>query len=436
MDDKNRGTGMTGEAHMKAFIKSVFLMLSAVALSSCTLKDADAPPLTGPSELGTAVQIQVSPDILQTDGGSQALVTMTVFNAKGEPVRNQSLRVEIFVNGIPTDLGALSAKNVVTDANGKATVVYTAPAVNTGGVDGGLNVQIGATPIGTDANSSIPRTVTVRLVPVGFVVPPSGLVPSFTNTPNVARDNENMVFDASASKSTGLTPIAEYRWSFGDGQTGSGVIANHSFSAPGTYSVTLTIVDTLGRTASVTRAITISPGVEPTAEIEFSPFNPQPGQLVVFTGAGSLAQPGRTIVKYEWSFGDGATATGVDATHIYNAPGTYIAVLKVTDNAGRVGVGTETVSVGSTNPNALFVVSPTRPLAGQTVNFNASASTAGSGRTIVSYTWDFGDGTTGTGVTFAKAGGYAAPGTYTVVLVVVDDRGNRGVKTDTLTIGP
>lgn len=421
---------------MKAFIKSVFLMLSAVALSSCTLKNADAPPLTGPSELGTAVQIQVSPDILQTDGGSQALVTMMVFNAKGEPVRNQSLRVEIFVNGIPTDLGALSAKNVVTDANGKATVVYTAPAVNTGGVDGGLNVQIGVTPIGTDASSSIPRTVTVRLVPVGFVVPPSGLVPSFTNSPNSVRDHENMVFDASASKSTGLTPIAEYRWDFGDGTSGSGVIANHSFSAAGTYSVTLTIVDTLGRSASVTRAVTISAGLGPSAEIEFSPFNPQPGQLVVFTGAGSTGQPGRTIVSYEWSFGDGATATGVDVSHIYTAPGTYVAVLKVTDNAGRVGVNTATVSVGATNPIALFVVSPTEPRVGQALSVNGSASTAGPGRSIVSYAWDFGDGTTGTGQTFTKSAGYAVAGTYTVVLVVTDDQGNRGVRSETINVRP
>lgn len=421
---------------MKALIKSAFVLLSAMALSSCTLKNADAPPLTGPSELGTSVTVQVSPDILPTDGGSQALVTITVRDANGQPLPNKSLRTEIYVNGIPTDLGTLSAKNVVTDGSGKATVVYTAPSVNTGGVDAGLNVQIAATPIGTDANSSIPRTVTVRLVPVGFVVPPSGLVPSFTNTPSSVRDNENMVFDASASKSTGLAPIAEYRWNFGDGATGSGVITNHSFSAPGTYSVTLTIVDTLGRLASVTRAVTISAGVEPEADIVFSPPSPRPGQLVVFTGAGSLAAPGRTIVRYEWSFGDGATGSGVETSHVYTTAGSYRAVLTVTDNAGRVGVADALIVVGSTNPTAAYVVSPTQPRAGQTISFNASASTAGPGRTIVSYAWDFGDGTSGTGVQFSKAGGYTAPGTYTVTLVVTDDQGNKGVRSDTITISP
>jgi PKD repeat protein len=422
--------------HMKALIKSAFVLLGAVALSSCTLKNADAPPLTGPSELGTSVSVQVSPDILPTDGGSQALVTIIVRDANGQPVPNKSLRTEIYVNGAPTDFGTLSAKNVVTDASGKATVVYTAPSVNTGGVDAGLNVQIAATPIGTDANSSIARTVTVRLVPVGFVVPASGLVPSFTNTPNSARDNENMVFDASASKSNGLAPIAEYRWNFGDGATGSGVIANHSFSSAGTFSVTLTIVDTLGRTAAVTRAVTITPGLAPEAEIVFSPPSPRPGQLVIFNGAASQPAPGRTIVSYEWSFGDGATATGEEATHVYTTAGSYRAVLKVTDNAGRADLADALVVVGATNPTAVFVNSPTQPRVAQTITFNASASTAGAGRTIVSYAWDFGDGTTGTGVQFSKAGGYTAAGTYTVTLVVTDDQGNKGVVSQTITISP
>lgn len=419
--------------HMNALKSALVILSASLAVASCTLKNADAPPLTGPSELGTSISISVSPDILPTDGGSQSLVTIIARDANGQPIRNLSLRAEIYVDNVIADFGTLSARNVVTDANGRATLVYTAPAIN-GGVDSGMHVQIAATPIGTDAASSIPRTATVRLVPVGAVVPPSGLVPAFTNTPSTARDNENMMFDATTSRSTGLTPIAEYRWNFGDGTTAQGAIANHAFRAPGNYSVTLTIVDTLGRSASLTRSVTISAGAAPNAEAEASPLNPQPGQLVVFTGAGSTAAPGRTIVRYDWSFGDGATGSGEDATHIYQQAGTYIAVLKVTDDAGRTGVNTLTISVGATTPVARFVVSPTRPLPSQTVTFNAAASEAGPGRTIVSYQWDFGDGTTGTGQSVTKAGGYAAEGTYTVTLVVVDDRGNKAARSETVTV--
>jgi PKD repeat protein len=420
---------------MQAFIKSTFVLVGAAALAaSCTLKSAEAPPLTGPSELGTSITINVNPDILPTDGGSQALVTITARDANGQPIRNLSLRTEIFVDGVAADFGTLSARNVVTDTNGRATTIYTAPLVN-GGVDSGTFVQIAATPIGGDANASIPRLVSVRLVPVGVVIPPSGLQPSFTNTPLIARDHENITFDASASQSSNLTPIAEYRWSFGDGGQASGPVVNHAFNAPGNYLVTLTIVDTLGRSASTTRTVAISAGTAPSAEFEVSPLNPRPNQTVIFNANGSTAAAGRTIVRYDWTFGDGATDSGVEVSHAFSTPGTYVVVLTVTDDAGRKGTNTATIVVGSSNPTASFVRSPTTPAVGQTVNFNAAASTAGPGRTIVSYQWDFGDGTTGSGQSVSKQGGYSAPGTYTVTLIVTDDQGNKGVRSETITVG-
>ncbi len=53
--------------------------------------------------------------------------------------------------------------------------------------------------------------------------------------------------------------------------------------------------------------------------------------------------------------------------------------------------------------------------------FNASGSRPATGRTIVRYEWDFGKGTTGSGVTTSHI--YDAVGTYTVTLTVTDDVG-------------
>jgi PKD repeat protein len=419
---------------MKSLIRSATLAVcAALAATSCTLKNADAPPLTGPSEFGTSVHLSAAPDILQTDGGSQSLITISVFDANGQPLRNVSLRTETRVDGVAADFGALSARNVVTNANGQATVVYTAPNIG-GGEDLGLFVDIVAFPIGTNAANMVPRSTAIRLVPVGQVVPPSGLVPSFTFTPNTAQDNQNVVFDASASRSTGLSPIAEFRWDFGDGSTDRGVVVNHSFRAPGTYSVTLTLVDTLGRTGSLTRPYTVGAGVAPIANAIASPRSPTPGQTVVFNGTGSTAAAGRRIVRYDWTFGDGETGSGPQTSHAYSQAGAYTVVLTVTDDAGRTDTDDIDVFVGVNGPTAAFTVSPTGPLAGQTVSFNASASTAGTGRSIVSYLWEFGDGTTGSGQTVTKSGGYAAPGGYTVTLVVVDDQGNRGVRSQTVIV--
>jgi hypothetical protein len=78
------------------------------------------------------------------------------------------------------------------------------------------------------------------------------------------------------------------------------------------------------------------------------------------------------------------------------------------------------------------VFSPTDPLPGTTVFFNASASRAAPGRRIVRYQWDFGDGTTGTGATPSHL--YPFLGSFTVTLVVTDDVGRRGIASQTVPV--
>jgi len=57
--------------------------------------------------------------------------------------------------------------------------------------------------------------------------------------------------------------------------------------------------------------------------------------LSVFFNASSSVDPDGSIRAYDWSFGDGSTATGVSATHTYDLAGTYEAVLTVTDDRGK-----------------------------------------------------------------------------------------------------
>ncbi len=78
-------------------------------------------------------------------------------------------------------------------------------------------------------------------------------------------------------------------------------------------------------------------------------------------------------------------------------------------------------------PTAAFTSSAT----GLAASFNATGSTDGDG-TITSYAWDFGDGTTGTGV--APGHTYAANGTFAVKLTVTDDDGATGTVTQSITV--
>ena len=89
------------------------------------------------------------------------------------------------------------------------------------------------------------------------------------------------------------------------------------------------------------------------------------------------------------------------------------------------------MSSSSGGPVAAFAFSPNSPTVGQSVSFNASAS-SDSGATITGYSWSFGDGKTGSGVTVAHA--YSATGTYAVKLTVTDSAGKTSSVTHTVTV--
>jgi PKD repeat protein len=414
-------------------------MVVAVALvalsSSCTMKNQDAPPLTGPSEFGTAISVAVTPDLLQQDGGSQALVTVTAYDSNGKPLRNVSMRSEIFVGGVIADFGTLSARSIVTGGDGRATLVYTAPAAAAGpSVDLGTTVDIAVTPLGSDYANSVTRFATIRLVPTGIVVPPDGLQPAFTFTPEAPTDHQNVFFDASTSKAPGNNPIAVYTWDFGDGRNGTGRTATHAYSSAGTFVVKLTISDSLNRSASTSQVINVGGGVVPDASFVTSPSTPRVSETVNFNASASRATPGRTIRTYDWDFGDGeqkSTTTPL-TTHDYATVGTFVVTLRVTDDAGRTDVATQSVTVASDNPIAEFTFSPTTPTAGTTVNFSGAGSSALAGRTITSYFWTFGDGTSGSGASTSHR--YGAPGAFAVTLVVTDSAGKTSSIQKTVTV--
>ena len=90
---------------------------------------------------------------------------------------------------------------------------------------------------------------------------------------------------------------------------------------------------------------------------------------------------------------------------------------------------------GTVSPTADFTSSPSPSTAGSAVAFNASLSQPSTGATIVSYQWDFGDGsapiTTGTPNTSKT---YAVAGGYTVTLTVTDSTGASASTSKTQTV--
>jgi len=123
-------------------------------------------------------------------------------------------------------------------------------------------------------------------------------------------------------------------------------------------------------------------------------------------------------------------------THAYATTGTFTVVLTVQDAAGNTDSDTATVSVSTETPPQDTV--PPSANAGSdlsgTVNtpltFNGSGSSDNIG--VISYIWDFGDGSQGTGV--APNHVYSNEGKYAVSLTVYDLAGNSGVDTASVTI--
>ena len=171
--------------------------------------------------------------------------------------------------------------------------------------------------------------------------------PRFTFTPTSASDNQPVLFDATSTETSASNPIKEFRWNFGDGEQATGSVVSHSFDTPGTFIVTLTVVDYYDRTASTSQSITVGAGLAPGAVFTFSPTEPLPTDQVNFNAAQSRAAPGRRIVSYKWDMGDGSPAkTGVQVSHTYNKIGTFVVTLTVVDDVGRVGTATRDLPVG------------------------------------------------------------------------------------------
>ena len=150
---------------------------------------------------------------------------------------------------------------------------------------------------------------------------------------------------------------------------------------------------------------------------------------VAFNANGSYDPDGGTLT-YLWNFGDGNTSTWKNPYHSYATPDTYDVYLVVTDETGTASADLPaahlsivvTERAGNIPPVPLLLYGPTAGDAPMLVSFYAYLSNDPDG-TIISYTYDFGDGsppvTTGDFTTHI----YTTPGVYSMTLTVTDNNG-------------
>jgi PKD repeat protein len=184
--------------------------------------------------------------------------------------------------------------------------------------------------------------------------------------------------------------------------------------------------------------VILPPATTPTPCMTISPAAPGaniPAQFTAGTLVGSACTTATSdIVAFDWSFGDGTTASGRVVSHTFTAANNFVVTLTETNDRGVAASATQTVVISAASlPTPGFTLSPAAPAVNEPVFFNASTSTPGAGHSIASYSWDFGDGTTGSGVTTSHR--YIAAGTYTVVLTIRDEAGQSGSTSQTIGVG-
>ena len=170
-------------------------------------------------------------------------------------------------------------------------------------------------------------------------------IANFELSPTAPGVNQQVFFDANASQASPGRTIARYDWNFGDGFFGTGVTESHRFARAGAFQVTLTVTDSAGKTGTSSKSVTVGNTIVPTAQFTISPQTITVGQVAFFDGSVSTATPGRTIVRYEWNFGDNVPVEGLRVERVFSRAGGYTVTLTVIDSNGAIDTETKTVTV-------------------------------------------------------------------------------------------
>lgn len=205
-------------------------------------------------------------------------------------------------------------------------------------------------------------------------------------------------------------------WDFGDGTTSTVLNPIKTYPAPGTYNVTL--ISNFGACAdTVSKPVTVL--AKPVSAFTGNPLlSCNPPLTVNFTNSST----GGTTTQ--WLFGDGGTSNVTDPVYTYNTPGAYDVTLITTNASGCADTLVRTGYVRIEPIVASINGLPQNGCAPLTHTFTSNVTGTDP---VVSYMWDFGDGSTSTAATPTHTFGV---GNFDITLIVVTASGC----TDTVTV--
>jgi len=228
----------------------------------------------------------------------------------------------------------------------------------------------------------------------------------------------------------------QYLWDFGDGK-GSGwtnvPTATHTYTKGGGVLVKFTVKDDDGATDIQQLSITITnpaPVVKIDSELKKAPNE---DEVVQFHGSATDTASDMAKLSYVWDLGDGTNATGPYANHSYPQAKTYTVTLTVTDDEGAKGTASVQITPVNVKPVAKVTANKTTVKVKETISVSSNGSTDTKfDLATLTFSWNFGDGSTSTDMNPTHI--YTTAGPKTVTLTVTDNDGATAAQTVAITV--
>ncbi|ACL15493.1 PKD domain-containing protein [Methanosphaerula palustris] len=270
----------------------------------------------------------------------------------------------------------------------------------------------------TVSNTSLGFTNTTTKSAYITVLQP--LVPNFTANRTAGNGQVPVQF----TDTTTGTSITTWTWNLGDGNTSTLQNPTHTYTTPGTYTVTLTAGNAYGNgTVTRTGYITVYPPL--VAAFGGAPLLGNAPLNVSFVDQST----GFTISGWNWTFGDGTTSTSQSPQHTYTAGGNYTVTLTITNAYGTASISKPAFVTVLPQLVANFTANRTAGNAQFPVQFTDTSTGSG----INGWSWNFGDNTTTSAQNPTHT--YTTAGNYTVSLTAFNPYGNTTtIRTNYITV--
>ncbi len=262
-------------------------------------------------------------------------------------------------------------------------------------------------------------------VTIANVAPAIGIL----NVPALGDEGDSITFSAFVSD-PGTEDTLSYDWDFGDGTVQSGIdltSLTHAYVSEGEYTVTLTVTDDDGGSATGAGTIIINNVAPDITELTGTTAG---NEGDTFTFQVAAADPGGDPLTFAWDFGDGSTESGASVSHVFADDGAYDVIVTVSDDDGASTTAGLQVLVANVSPLIQGISAPQSAGEGDEVTFVASATDPGDD--TITFQWDFGDGTTAEGAQVTHT--YADDGDYDLLLIVRDEDGGESVAAGSIEI--